>query len=125
VKHEELLAAAKAMLAKIGRWVGGAEHREIEISAVEQHCPICMAAVRPYPRYPRYVCRKCAERVRSADGRPLEFFNRNASGGFVARYADNGKPYGNHECFIDGVRCYADEAKLGGIVIQAIQPSSG
>jgi hypothetical protein len=90
--------------------------------AAKQGCPICKAAVRPYPRYPRYVCRKCAERVRSSDGRPLEFFNRDLSGGFVARYADTRKAYRGHDCFIDGVRCYADEAKFGGIVIQAVEP---
>ena len=105
--------------------VSEAERRETRVSSVKQHCPICRAAVRAYPRYPRYVCRECAERVRSADGRPLEFFNRDASGGFIARYADTGRPYGNHECFIDGVLCYADEAKLGGIVIQAMPLSSG
>ncbi len=92
-------------------------------SNTPQRCPICSTEVESHPRYPRYVCRDCARRVRSADGRPLEFFNRDLSGGFAARYADTGAPYRSHECLIDGVECYADEARLGGIVIQTQRPS--
>src|SRR5260370_25825051 len=93
-------------------------------SNTPQRCPICSTEVESHPRYPRYVCRDCARRVRSADGRPLEFFNRDLSGGFAARYADTGAPYRSHECLIDGVECYADEARLCGIVIQTQRPSA-
>jgi hypothetical protein len=56
----------------------------------------------------------------SPDGRPLTFGNESMSGGFVAHYADGGAPYASHECLIDGIRCYADEARFGGIVIQVV-----
>lgn len=85
-----------------------------------QPCPICRAEVPEYSRYPRYLCRACADRAQSADGRALVFCNATASGGFVARYADTGEDYPSHECFVDGVRCHADEAHLGGIVIEAV-----
>ncbi|MGD8759525.1 MAG: hypothetical protein PVJ07_04685 [Anaerolineales bacterium] len=39
----------------------------------------------------------------------------------MARYADTGEAYASHDCFIDGVACYADEARFGGIVIQAVE----
>jgi O-acetyl-ADP-ribose deacetylase (regulator of RNase III) len=39
------------------------------------------------------------------------------SGGFRAWYADDELPYGSNECFIDGIRCRADEAHMGGIVV--------
>jgi hypothetical protein len=52
------------------------------------------------------------------DGRPLRFFNLSLSGGFGAEYADNGEPYDSSICFIDDVKCFADEARFGGIVIQ-------
>jgi hypothetical protein len=39
-------------------------------------------------------------------------------GGFAAKYVDDGAEYPGHECYIDGVKCYADEAHFGGVVIQ-------
>jgi hypothetical protein len=55
----------------------------------------------------------------SAEGRPLAFFNEGLSGGFVPLYADTHQPYeGGHICWIDGIRCCADEHRFGGIVIE-------
>jgi hypothetical protein len=84
----------------------------------DQRCPICGQAVVPTPRYPRYVCATCQRKAAASDGRPLRFFNLTLTGGFGAEYADNGDPYASHECYIDGVKCVADEAYLGGIVVQ-------
>lgn len=84
-----------------------------------QCCPICSVVVGPHARYPRYVCGACAADARSRDGRPLVFFNADVSGGYRAEYADTREPYGSHECYVRGVRCWADEARFGGIVIQA------
>lgn len=86
----------------------------------QQTCPICNRPVPRSERYPRYVCETCAAKAKSQDGRPLEFYNEGLFGGFVARYVDDGTPYNSHECFIDGIRCYADEARFGGIVIQVV-----
>lgn len=86
----------------------------------QQTCPICNRPVTRYERYPRYVCQACAARAKSWDGRPLAFYNEALSGGFVARYADDDTPYNSHECLIDGFRCYADEVRFGGIVIQVV-----
>jgi len=69
-------------------------------------------------RYPRYACRSCAERACDADGARLAFSNASMSGGYMARYAATGAEYPSHECFIDGVRCHADEAHMGGIVVR-------
>ena len=82
-------------------------------------CPICAASLEPQSRYPRYVCQACARRARSADGRPLTFANEGFDGGYVATFADTGEPYNSHECWIDGVACHVDEARFGGIVIEA------
>jgi hypothetical protein len=54
------------------------------------------------------------------DGRPLTFFNLSFSGGYGAKYTDTGEPYDSHHCVIEGVQCQADEARFGGIVIQAV-----
>ena len=82
-------------------------------------CPICATSLEPQSRYPHYVCQACASRARSADGRPLTFENEGFSGGYVASYTDTGDSYDSHDCWIDGVACHADEARFGGIVIEA------
>ena len=81
-------------------------------------CPICAATLQPMPRYPRYVCEVCADRAAAPDGRKLVFSNEGLSGGFLAHYADTGERYDNHACWIGAVRCRADEARFGGIVIE-------
>ena len=83
-----------------------------------QVCPICKKSIQPSERYPRYLCAECAKRARSKDGRLLKFFNESFSGGFIAQYADTGESYPSHECYVDGIPCYADEHYCGGIVIQ-------
>lgn len=85
-----------------------------------QSCPICSVTVEPSTRYPTYVCSTCASDAVDVSGRKLEFFNESFSGGYVARYADTLEPYDSHECFVRGVRCHADEAHMGGIVIRAV-----
>jgi hypothetical protein len=84
----------------------------------DKACPLCSGRMEDSPRYPRQVCRACVERACDEDGRSLRFYNTSLSGGFVARYVDSGAEREAHECFIDGVRCWADEAHLGGIVVQ-------
>ena len=86
-----------------------------------QTCPICGTATSPSERYPRHVCRSCACLASSADGRLLAFSNLDMFGGFVARYADTDELYDSHQCFIDGVRCHAGEARFGGIVIEPVE----
>jgi hypothetical protein len=49
------------------------------------------------------------------------FSNVSLSGGFVARYADTGEARESHVCFIDGVKCWADEARFGGIIIRPVE----
>jgi hypothetical protein len=72
------------------------------------------------PRYPRYVCPDCAKRTADARGRQVVFFNLSLGGGFGGQVAGTGEPYTAHECFIDGIPCWADEAHFGGIVIQPL-----
>jgi hypothetical protein len=86
----------------------------------DQFCPICKTRVEPSARYPRYVCTTCARAALAADGRALIFSNESFSGGLIARYADTGEVYASHICFIEGRQCRADDAYLGGIVIQTI-----
>jgi Inner membrane component of T3SS, cytoplasmic domain len=94
-------------------------HGEDEPSFPPLRCPVCAAEMLDdTPRYPKRVCGTCVGMARSADGRSLRFGNQ-GMGGFVATFADTGKVYPSHECFIAGVRCEANEAHFGGIVVEA------
>ena len=90
----------------------------------EAVCPICHVTLSYNPRYPQYVCNACTMRAQDKNGRRLEFFNTDISGGYTARYADTQEVYTSHECYIDGVSCEAQEAKFGGIVIIPIEKSN-
>lgn len=83
-----------------------------------QPCPICGSAQHFNPRYPRHLCRDCAAQAADESGRLLKFCNVSFSGGFQAAYADTGETRESHICFVRGIRCWADEAYFGGIVIQ-------
>jgi hypothetical protein len=58
-------------------------------------------------------------RAADEDGRSLSFSNVSLSGGFAALYRDTREERTSHICYIDGVKCRADEARSGGIVIEA------
>lgn len=93
----------------------------METEVKRQACPICGAQVSWSERYPAYLCENCYSRAASEDGRPLVFGNLSINGGFVAFYADSMERYPAYICFVDGVECYADEARFGGIVIQPVK----
>jgi hypothetical protein len=94
-------------------------HGEDEPSFPPLRCPVCAAEmVDDTPRYPYRVCGTCVGMAQSADGRPLRFGSQ-GMGGFIATFADTGEIHSGHECFIAGVRCEANEAHLGGIVVEA------
>jgi hypothetical protein len=83
----------------------------------DQKCPICSAAVEPSPRYPSYICADCCRTAVDENGRPLGFGNVSFSGGFAAWYKETEEERDSHICYIDGIKCWADEAHMGGIVI--------
>lgn len=89
------------------------------MSSTEFHpCPICSTPVRHFTRYPRAVCNNCYGKACNAQGRKLSFFNTSISGGFEAIVTETKEKYQSHTCYINGVKCWADEARFGGIVIQ-------
>ncbi len=112
------------LLAEKGIILGRHERRrKMEEKITEkQFCPICLSEVQKYERYPNYVCANCSEKAVSEDGRPLEFYNETLTGGFLAFYADTKEKYDSHTCYINNEKCFANEAYLGGIVIQTSRP---
>ena len=87
-----------------------------------QICPICKSSVNPNPRYPKYVRGNCFNKASDINGRKLNFYNESLSGGYIAYYSDSNdaEEYKSHECYIDKIKCWADEARFGGIVIEVI-----
>jgi hypothetical protein len=74
--------------------------------------------VEPSVRYTNYVCFACCRKAVDETGRDLGFGNESFSGGFVAWYKDTNETRDSHVCYIDGIKCWADEAHMGGIVIR-------
>jgi hypothetical protein len=83
-------------------------------------CPICSTPTQYFSRYPRAVCNDCYSKASDVQGRKLSFFNTSMSGGFEAIVAETKQEYPSNICYINGVKCWADEARFGGIVIETI-----
>lgn len=84
-----------------------------------QKCPVCGRDVKLNERYPRYVCSSCVKRATDEHGKSVEFYQSGALGLLAGRYTETGEPYLPCDCLIDGVDCWAEEARFGGIVVQA------
>lgn len=83
-------------------------------------CPIChQNFVSHWELYPLAVCQTCYGKVSDRLGRQLTFFNTSPGGGFAAQVIDTEEEYLEHICYIDDIECWAEEARFGGIVIQA------
>ncbi|MEP6945834.1 MAG: hypothetical protein ABJA02_07950 [Acidobacteriota bacterium] len=90
----------------------------------KQYCSICNAQVPAMGRYPQYVCGTCYLRATDEDGRSISFSNVSLSGGFAALYRDTHEERHSDICYIDGIKCRAEEARFGGIVVQPYDEES-
>ncbi|NJM54468.1 MAG: hypothetical protein HC846_14485 [Blastocatellia bacterium] len=84
-------------------------------------CPICGEEVGHWERYPKQVCDRCAKKASDAYGRRLQFSNIDGTGSFKAFYRDNGAEYQHQICYIDGRKCFANEHRFGGIVVEVVK----
>jgi predicted RNA-binding Zn-ribbon protein involved in translation (DUF1610 family) len=88
----------------------------------QQHCSTCNAYVKFSSRYPTYVCQRCIKKAIDKKGRHVQFFNSDQIGrACIGRYIDNGNEYHTNYCWINGVKCKAEEAYLGGIVVYPVE----
>jgi hypothetical protein len=111
---------------KINKWSTLVWSEEYKGTEIKQWCSNCFKEVYYQPRYPKYICSDCFSKNKfDENGNLLEFSNLGFSGGFRITYLDNNgvtlreddtQEYG--ECLIDGKLFFAQEARLGGIVIQ-------
>lgn len=85
----------------------------------QQFCPICKEEVSYSSRYPKYLCYTCSEQTTDAEGRPVAFYNTTLFGqGCQGEYRDTGEPFDGDTCYVQGIRCRAEEFRFGGIVVQ-------
>ena len=89
-------------------------------------CQICTETHSVQQRYPNAVCNNCIYRrnntLYDSDGNVVTFSNIDEFGGFVSIHRVNNIDVkrSDHVCYINGKKCYADEARFGGIVIQCL-----
>jgi hypothetical protein len=88
------------------------------------YCPICKNVLNFYmERYPRKICGDCEKlNITDLDGNHVYYENEDLYGGFISIHIINGKKYVRKDnyCVINNIMCFADEARFGGIVIQAL-----
>lgn len=82
------------------------------------NCPICDKKLKYSIRYPHYICSACKAKAVDENGNSLSFYNIDMGGGFFAEYTETNEKRNSHICFINRVKCIADEARFGGIVLQ-------
>jgi hypothetical protein len=89
----------------------------------KRNCQICQKEHLVMLRYPNAVCMDCRQRYQlmtssRENAVPIKFYNEDVWGGFYSMI--NGERGQIHECCLNGVRCYAQEARFGGIVISVV-----
>ena len=81
-----------------------------------KNCPICDKNMMYLGRYPKMICHECIELTVNKNGESIKFYNIDHTGGFMSIVDDiKGE---EHECYINNIKCYADEARFGGIVVE-------
>jgi len=90
------------------------------MQVIDYSCPICKTDLEFHSRYPTYVCSRCVEKASDESGRILSFSNAGMHGGLIAVYAETNECLDSKICYIDEVKCYADEAYMGGIIVQVV-----
>ena len=91
-----------------------------------QYCPNCGSSVTYYPRYPKFICRACVALLVDEDGYGVSFGNVGIGGGVRGYRKVDGEtvpfdPPGQlGRCYIGGRAFDAEEARFGGVVVQAV-----
>ena len=81
-----------------------------------KNCPVCNKNMLHFERYPNMICNECVEITVNKNNESIKFYNIDHTGGFISIVNDiKGK---EHECYVNNHKCYADEARFGGIVVQ-------
>ena len=86
------------------------------------NCPICKQLHKVLSRYKLSICDDCINNFKCYDqnGNIVNFCNESMSGGFVSLHRENGIDVKkqDHICYINNIKCIANESRFGGIIIQ-------
>lgn len=87
---------------------------------LKQYCSYCKSEIQLMHRYPKALCKKCIKEIHCIEGKKLEFFNVDFSGGCQGFYkgSNQTKKYNSDKCFIGNTTFVAKEHRFGGIVVQ-------
>ena len=88
-----------------------------------QPCGICKEDTIKCLQHPKYVCRKCLRiyPILNEKGLEVEFYNVSWIGGFTCKIKETNETSKEHICYINNVKCWADEYRYGGIMIKVIE----
>jgi len=84
-------------------------------------CPACGGEGRGSISYPAAICRDCEARLVDWAGRPVDITNTSFLGTGIQ--VSNGEDVivdDDTPIFIDGIACWAREARFGGVVVQPV-----
>ena len=85
-------------------------------------CSLCNEKCDGFSRYKNMVCNDCINKYNCKDinGNVVTYCNQDISGGFISKHNENGLiiKKQDHICWINNIKCYACEARFGGIIIQ-------
>ena len=79
-------------------------------------CLICEKEMLHSERYPNMICPRMCWTDINQRWRNIKFYNKGHNGGFISIVNNNQCEI--HECYINNHKCYADETRFGGIVVQ-------
>ena len=92
------------------------------------NCPTCGIQMGLSERYPGMSCSDCSSHTLNRDGYVVKFYNAHGPGRDVSRrhgiiirvHTPRGEVSGGDDniCFVNGIKCRASEAHMGGIVIE-------
>lgn len=86
------------------KWMNRIFPESINWKEYKQYCPRCRLSIFKNSRYPKYLCGNCMELIVDNNGEKVEF--------------SKPEEYDSTVYYLDGVAYFAEEAHMGGIVIQ-------
>ena len=91
---------------------------------MDHQCPICLEKLDYYTlRYPKMICNNCSNSdIKDPEGNLVSFSNIDITGGFISLHTINNNiiEKKEHICWVKNIKCFADESRWGGIVIQTV-----
>jgi hypothetical protein len=94
----------------------------------QANCPICANLYAGSDRYPKAICGSCRNsNIKDANGFTVTFSNIDEFGGFQSIHVGEGNQIikkEEHVCYVNGYKCWAEEGRFGGIIIQVMQSAN-